>query len=222
MDEQIKEYLRQIEEKVQDLTASLHQIESQLTKEINQHRQAQIAFQKVKQELQILATIDSLTQIPNRRCFDQYLNQEWIRLAREQASLSLLLCDVDYFKGYNDTYGHQAGDNCLKMVAQTFKQVAQRPADLVARYAGDEFTVILPNTNLSGAVKIGEKLLIEVANLKMPHPSSDISQVVTISIGIASQIPTRQQSPEALVSKADRALYQAKAEGKNRLVVSSS
>ena len=171
MDEQIKKYLRQIEEKVQDLTESLHQIESQLTKEINQHRKAQIAFQKVKQELQLLATIDSLTQIPNRRCFDQYLNQEWIRLTREKASLSLLLCDVDFFKGYNDIYGHQAGDTCLKMVAQTFKKVAQRPADLVARYGGDEFTVILPNTDVSGAVKIAEKLLIEVAKLEIPHPT---------------------------------------------------
>ncbi len=221
MDEQIKKYLQQIEEKVQDLTASLHQIESQLTKEINQHRQAQIAFQKVKQELQLLATIDSLTQIPNRRCFDQYLNQEWIRLTREKVSLSLLLCDVDFFKGYNDVYGHQAGDKCLQMVAQTFKQVAQRPADLVARYGGDEFTVILPNTDLNGAIKIAEKLLTEVAKLQLPHPSSDISQIVTISIGIASQIPTREQSPEAFVSKADRALYQAKAEGKNRFFVSS-
>ena len=220
MDEQIKNYLQQLEEKVQDLTLSLHQIESRLTDEINQHRQAQISFQKVKQELELLATIDSLTQIPARRCFEQHLNQEWFRLTREQAPMSLLLCDVDYFKSYNDTYAHQAGDNCLKMVAQTLKNVVQRPADLVARYGGDEFTVILPNTNLFGAVKIAEKLLIDVARLQIPHSSSDISQVVTISIGIASQVPVSEQFPETFIHKADRALYQAKREGKNRLVVS--
>ena len=221
MDEQIKEYLQQLEGKVQDLTLSLHQIESRLTDEINQHRQAQIAFQKVKQELEFLATTDSLTQIPNRHCFERYLNQEWTRLTREQASISLLLCDVDYFKEYNDAYGHQAGDNCLRMVAQTLKNGVQRPADLVARYGGDEFAVVLPKTNLFGAVKIAEKMLIEVAKLQIPNPSSDNSQVVTISIGIASQIPACGQSVETLINQADQALYQAKTEGKNRFAVSS-
>lgn len=219
MDKQLKEYLYQLEAKIQDLTLSLNQIESRLTEEINQHRKAQIAFQKVKHELQLLATIDSLTLIPNRRCFDQYLHQEWMRLIRERSPISLLLCDIDYFKGYNDTYGHQAGDSCLKMVAQTLKNVVQRPADLVARYGGDEFIIILPNTNVFGAVKIAEKLLSEVTNLQMPHSSSHINQFVTLSIGIASQIPVRDQSIEAFLDKADRALYKAKEEGKNRFVV---
>lgn len=221
MDEQIKEYLQELEGKVQDLTLSLHQIESRLTDEINQYRQAQMAFQKVKQELEILATIDSLTQIPNRHCFDQYLNQEWSRLIREQAPISLLICDVDYFKNYNDAYGHQAGDNCLRTIAQTLKNAVKRPADLVARYGGDEFTVILPNTNLFGAVKIAEKMLLDVVRLRISHPSSDNSQLVTLSIGVASQIPVRGQSVETLVSQADQALYQAKRDGKNRFVVSS-
>ena len=219
MDKQLEEYLRQLEEKVQELTVSLSQIESRLKEEINQHQQAQAAFQQVKQELQLLATVDSLTQIPNRRCFDQYLNQEWIRLTREQASISLLMCDVDYFKSYNDTYGHQAGDRCLKIVAQAIKNTTKRPADLVARYGGEEFAVILPNTNLFGAVKIAEEILLEVFNLQIPHAGSDISQVVTISIGVVSQVPVRENSPETLVYRADRALYQAKTEGRNRLVI---
>ena len=219
MDEQIKEYLQQLEEKVQDLTFSLHQIESRLTDEINQHRQAQMAFQKVKQELEFLATIDSLTQIPNRYSFVQYLDREWIRSTREQAPISLLICDVDNFKGYNDVYGHQAGDNCLKMVAQTLKNAIQRPGDLVARYGGDEFTVILPNTNLFGAIKIAEKMLIDVATLQIPHINSDNSQVVTLSIGVASQTPVYGQSVEASIEQADQALYQAKTEGKNRFAV---
>ena len=221
MDEQIKEYLQELEGKVQDLTLSLYQIESRLTDEINQYRQAQMAFQKVKQELEILATIDSLTQIPNRHCFDQYINQEWSRSIREQAPISLLICDVDYFKNYNDAYGHQAGDDCLRAIAQTLKNEVKRPADLVARYGGDEFTVILPNTNLFGAVKIAEKMLLDVARLQISHPSSDNSQLVTLSIGVASQIPVRGQSVETLISQADQALYQAKRDGKNRLVVSS-
>ena len=219
MDKQLEEYLQQLEEKVQELSVSLGQIESRLKEEINQHQQAQVAFRKVKQELQLLATIDSLTQIANRRCFDQYLNQEWTRLIREQAPISLLLCDIDYFKLYNDTYGHQAGDRCLTIVAQTIKNGAKRPADLVARYGGGEFAVILPNTNLFGAVKIAEGLRLEILNLQIPHAGSDVSQVVTISIGAASQIPVREHSPATLIDKANRALYQAKTEGRNRLVI---
>lgn len=205
---------------MQDLTLSLHRIESRLNEEISQHRQVQIAFQKVNHELELLANVDGLTQIPNRHCFDQYFNQEWARLTREQAPISLLVCDVDDFKGYNDTYGHQAGDNCLRMVAQTLKNRVQRPADIVARYGGDEFVAILPNTNLFGAVKIAEKMLMDVAALQIYHHSSDHSQVVTISIGVASQIPVYGQSAENLINQADQALYQAKTKGKNRFVVS--
>lgn len=219
MDKQIEEYLKQLEDKVQELTLSLTQIESRLKEEINQHQQAQVAFQKVKQELQLLATIDSLTQIPNRRSFDQYLNQEWTRLIREKAPISLLLCDIDYFKRYNDTYGHQSGDRCLTIVAQTINNLVKRPADLVARYGGEEFAVVLPNTNLFGAVKIAEALRLETCKLQIPHAGSDVSKVVTISIGVASQIPILGHSPATLIDQADRALYQAKTEGRNRLVV---
>ena len=221
LDEQIKKYLQQLEGKIQDLTLSFQQIESQLNEKIERYRQAQMAFQKVKQELELLATTDGLTQIPNRHSFEQHLDREWNRLTREQAPISLLLCDIDCFTNYNDTYGYQAGDNCLQMVAQTMKNAVQRPADLVARYGGDEFTVILPNTNLFGAVKIAEKLLIDVARLQISHPGSDNSQIVTISIGVASQIPVGGQSAKTLIHQADQALDRAKTEGKNRFVVSA-
>jgi diguanylate cyclase (GGDEF)-like protein len=218
LDKRLKDYLRQLEQKVQELTASLKNIETKLQQEIEQNQEARATFQKLKQELQNLATIDSLTQIPNRRRFDEYLNQEWDRLTREQEPLSLLLCDVDFFKRYNDTYGHQAGDSCLRNVAQTISRTAKRTSDLVARYGGEEFTVILPNTNRFGAMIIAETIQTQIENLQIPHSQSDVSEFVTVSIGIASQIPSRNDSVETIIAKADRALYLAKAQGRNRVV----
>lgn len=219
MDRRLEDYLQQLEQKVQELTASLRQIETKLQEEIEQNQEARATFQRLKQELQNLATIDGLTQIPNRRRFDEYLNQEWDRLTREQEPLSLLLCDVDFFKRYNDTYGHQAGDSCLRIVAQTISRTAKRTSDLVARYGGEEFTIILPKTNLSGAIAIAETIQQQIENLHIPHPQSDVSEFVTVSIGIASQIPSRNDSVDNLIAKADRALYLAKARGRNRVVV---
>ncbi|MBE9167388.1 diguanylate cyclase [Pleurocapsales cyanobacterium LEGE 06147] len=219
LNRRLEDYLRQLEQKVQELTISLGQIETRLQEEIEQNQEARATFQRLKQELQNLATIDSLTQIPNRRRFDEYLNQEWDRLTREQEPLSLLLCDVDFFKRYNDTYGHQAGDSCLRIVAQTISRTAKRASDLVARYGGEEFTVILPNTNLSGAIKIAEAIQQQIENLQILHPQSDVSEFVTVSIGVVSQVPTLNDSVENLIAKADRALYLAKAQGRNRVVV---
>ena len=215
----MQEYLQQLKNKVQDLTLSLQQMESQLSKKIEKHRQAEIAFNQIKQELQQLTTIDSLTQIPNRRCFDRYITQEWTRLAREKAFLSLLLCNIDNFKDYNRTYGKEAGDDCLKKIAEIIKNVAKRPADIVTRYGNDEFTIILPNTNLFGAVNIAEKLLQQVKTLNIPHANSNTEGIVSLSIGIASQVPLSKQSVEAFIDKAERALNQAKLDGKNQFVV---
>lgn len=212
-------YLQQLKDKVQDLTLSLQQMESQLSNRIEQHRQAEIAFQKIKEELQILTTIDSLTQIPNRRCFEQYIDREWTRLAREKGYLSLLLCNIDNFKDYNRTYGREVGDDCLKTIAKTIDNIAKRPADIVTRYENDEFAVILPNTNLFGAVKITEKLMSETIALDIPHSSSKTSEIVTISVGIASQVPLKEQSIDDFIDKAKRALAQAKVDGKNQFVV---
>ncbi len=167
------------------------------------------------EQLRRLATIDGLTQIANRRYFDQYLAQEWKRLSREKQFLSMILCDVDFFKRYNDTYGHQLGDDCLKLVAQALSEAVQRPADLVARYGGEEFAVVLPNTNVSGAMRVAESIKRAVQDLKIPHEKSDTSEYVSISQGVTSIVPTDKIIPESLILSADKALYQAKNQGRN-------
>jgi adenylate cyclase len=169
------------------------------------------------QALYRLANYDGLTQIPNRRQFDEYLQQEWKRMAREKSQLSLILCDVDFFKLYNDTYGHQAGDSCLQKVAQAMSQTIKRPSDLVARYGGEEFAVILPNTNLEGAMIVAEEIRSQVKILAVPHTASGVSEYVTVSLGVTSMIPVADIPAALLVKSADEALYRAKQKGRNRL-----
>jgi diguanylate cyclase (GGDEF)-like protein len=174
-------------------------------------REAETAYH----ELQRLANLDSLTQVANRRRFDQHLSQEWQRLAREKAPISLILCDIDYFKRYNDCYGHQAGDNCLKQVAQAIARVIKRPGDLVARYGGEEFAVSLPNTSADGAIRVAQLIHSEIRLLHLPHAQSDVSAYVTVSSGISSQIPNQELQVEFLIAAADRSLYVAKQQGRN-------
>lgn len=175
-------------------------------------------LQQANQELQRLACLDGLTQVGNRRCFDDTFNAQWQRLAREQGSLSLILCDVDYFKLYNDTYGHLAGDDALRQVAKAISQTVKRPLDLVARYGGEEFAVILPNTSLEEAIAVARDIMTNVRALKMPHPHSQVSEFVTLSLGVAT-IPSHSQlSPATLIAAADQGLYQAKAQGRNCVV----
>ncbi|NEQ81591.1 MAG: PleD family two-component system response regulator [Moorea sp. SIO2I5] len=169
-------------------------------------------------ELARLATIDGLTQVANRRAFDEYFNNEWSRLAREEKPLSLVLCDIDFFKLYNDTYGHQSGDECLKQVAQILDQAAKRPADLVARYGGEEFVVMLPSTDIQGAIQVAETIETKLCKQAIVHAASPVSDIVTVSLGSASTIPSGKSSPDNLFSEADKALYQAKLAGRNRLV----
>ena len=167
---------------------------------------------------QRLANTDALTLVANRRRFDECLDQEWRRLVREQAPLSLILCDIDFFKAYNDTYGHQAGDYCLQQVAKAIAQCVQRPADLVARYGGEEFAVILPFTESSGAVCVAENIRCRVKALEMDHANSPLGKKVTLSLGVASTIPSLESCPEALISNADKSLYQAKQLGRDRAI----
>lgn len=197
-----------------------------LQQELRERQQTEIRLKKSHEELakttallEKLVNTDALTQIANRGCFDHYLEQEWQRLRREKQPLSLILFDVDYFKGYNDFYGHQQGDNCLIKIAQTAQKVVNRPGDLVARYGGEEFAVILPNTNLEGAVVIAENIRRVMQNLALPHQASEVSDIITISIGITCQIPTATQSPATLISQADQALYRAKDQGRNCYVI---
>jgi diguanylate cyclase (GGDEF)-like protein len=136
--------------------------------------------------------------------------------------LSLLLIDIDYFKAYNDNYGHLGGDGCLRKVATALRKAVQRPADLVARYGGEEFAVVLPNTNVEGAVNLVKLLHEEVRLMKIPHEYSDVSDVITISTGIASKVASLGHSPGDIIEMADRALYDAKKYGRNQSRLSES
>ncbi len=176
-------------------------------------------LEKANQELQSLASLDSLTQVANRRRFDEHLNQEWRRMAREKAPLSLILCDVDFFKTYNDTYGHQAGDECLQQVATAIKSAIKRPADFVARYGGEEFVVILPLTGAKGAVHVAEQIRAAVKAAEIAHANSQVGKYVTLSLGVASTVPDHTSSPATLIAAADQALYQAKAQGRDRVIL---
>lgn len=176
-------------------------------------------IQTVNRQLEHLATHDGLTQVANRRSFDIHLQQEWSRLLRVQAPLSLILCDIDHFKRYNDTYGHPAGDVCLQQVAQALEQVAQRPADLVARYGGEEFAIVLPDTDRAGAEAIARAIQQALAKLALHHGASPLGQRITLSLGLASVIPTAGQNAQTLVDQADVALYAAKQRGRDRYQV---
>jgi diguanylate cyclase (GGDEF)-like protein len=175
-------------------------------------------LQAANLQLQRLATLDGLTQVANRRRFDEYLDQEWRRLKRDRIPLSLIMCDIDCFKAYNDTYGHQAGDACLIAVANAIATALKRPADLVARYGGEEFAAILPNTTGSGAFKVAQTIRAAVQALKIVHASSLVSEYVTLSLGVACTVPDRDTLPETLLKAADEALYQAKASGRDASV----
>ena len=169
--------------------------------------------------LEHFSFMDGLTAIANRRHFDEVLAQEWRRCLREQTPLSLIMADIDYFKKFNDTYGHQTGDDCLKEVARVLKKSLNRPGDLAARYGGEEFALILSDTDPEGARRVAEALRTRVEGQKIPHKHSSVSKWVTISLGAATLTPTPDQTPDQLVKASDRALYQAKAEGRNRVAV---
>ncbi|MCY7331940.1 MAG: diguanylate cyclase, partial [Pseudanabaena sp. CAN_BIN31] len=185
--------------------------------DITQQRLDREMLKHQAEQEHLRAITDGLTQVPNRRCFNERLQIEWQRSLREQQSLSLILIDIDYFKLYNDHYGHQAGDHCLIEVAQTAEKQIKRPADLFARYGGEEFVVILPNTDMTGAIAVAELIQQSIHELKIPHAASKVSPNVTISLGIASLIPSDDISPEAIIAIADHNLYQAKQQGRDRL-----
>ncbi|NTW06129.1 MAG: diguanylate cyclase, partial [Peptococcaceae bacterium] len=147
----------------------------------------------------------------------EYFPQEWKRAVREQSSISIIMCDIDHFKIYNDTYGHIEGDECLRKVAATLSKTLRRPADMVARYGGEEFVVILPNTDLNGAMSIAETLRSEIEAENIDHINSKVSNKVTISLGVASVIPVESLDAKALLDCADQALYKAKESGRNRV-----
>jgi len=168
--------------------------------------------------LKRITLLDGLTQIANRRCFDETLKREWLRLARNQKPLSLLMGDIDFFKKYNDHYGHQGGDECLRQVGKALAGGVMRPADLVARYGGEEFVILLPEIDIQGAMCVGSRILTAIENLGIEHHLSTVNKSVTMSMGAATIVPTLAQDHNYLVSLADAALYQAKNGGRNRII----
>jgi len=172
-------------------------------------------------ELTRLSAVDGLTGIANRRQFDETLSREWRRCLRAREPLSLLMGDVDFFKQYNDGYGHQAGDECLKAVAESLQEKLRRPADIVARYGGEEFAAVLPGTSLEGAMRVAELMRAGVQSLGVAHAGSTFG-VVTASFGVATLLPTLPEGMPKLLSAADWALYEAKRQGRNCIQAADS
>ncbi|MEI9983389.1 MAG: diguanylate cyclase [Aliidongia sp.] len=176
-----------------------------------------LELKRYRDFLEDLSLVDGLTGIGNRRRFDEFLVREWRRSRRARAPLALVLLDVDYFKAYNDQYGHAAGDDCLREVAATIAMLVRRPGDLCARYGGEEFAAILPQTDLAGAYTLGERIRAAVLALEIPHAGSAVSPNITVSVGVAASDSSVDEEPEDLLREADRRLYEAKTAGRNRI-----
>ncbi len=183
----------------------------------NQQQAKRLAAEAENKSLQVFSYKDGLTGIWNRRRLDEVMTQEWQRALRDQKTISMILLDVDHFKKYNDHYGHQAGDDCLYHVAEALDRTATRAADFVARYGGEEFAVLVPDVDADEAQQLAELMRQSVANLGLPHADSTAAPYVTVSVGVATQVPDEQHTAARLVEAADRALYQAKESGRNRV-----
>jgi diguanylate cyclase (GGDEF)-like protein len=177
----------------------------------------QLELKRQRDLLERLAMVDGLTGLPNRRAFDDLFEREWRRASRNRSAVSLLMLDIDHFKAYNDAYGHLVGDDCLKQVAIALAQALVRPADFVARFGGEEFVCVLPETDGDGALVMAEKLRQAVEQLQIPHRMSPTTDRVTISCGVATQMPDTDRDSAALVGMADEQLYRAKHAGRNRI-----
>ncbi|MGL6342359.1 MAG: diguanylate cyclase domain-containing protein, partial [Waterburya sp.] len=214
--EEIKQEKADLEIILETTTEHADLVESQLRNEICDRQKAQAALHQANRELEKLSVLDSLTQVANRRRFDDYLLQEWQRAKQLQAPISLILCDIDYFKLYNDTYGHPIGDYCLLQVALAIECAIESISGLVARYGGEEFGIILPGMDGETALQVAEEIAIKVRQLHITHQKSPVDEYVTISLGVYSIVPNPKFSPELLINLADKALYQAKDRGRNQ------
>ena len=199
------------------------QLRKEIKKRNAREKELEETAKKLKEankKLEKLASKDGLTGLTNRRLFDKLVREEWQRARRNKDYLGLIMLDIDYFKEYNDFYGHQKGDDCLKKLANTMKDVIKRPGDLVARYGGEEFVVVLPQTDLSGTERIAEKIRQEIVNLRIPHQESKVSDYVTVSLGAAVAQPnSKENRVKKLIEVADNLLYEAKEKGRNRIAV---
>jgi diguanylate cyclase (GGDEF)-like protein/PAS domain S-box-containing protein len=185
--------------------------------DITFRKQAEQRLQNANQELDRLATEDPLTGIANRRVFDRDLEEEWARARRANTPITLIMIDIDYFKTYNDSFGHQQGDICLQQVAQALSKVLSRPADSVARYGGEEFAVLLPDTTVNGGIEVAENIRQRIKSLELPAANTEVCPYVSVSLGVASMVPQPDQTAMALLQAADQALYKAKKSGRDRV-----
>lgn len=208
----LESYSQSLEQKISERTQALEQ-------EIYRRTAIEAVLYRANQELEQIAFLDGLTQVGNRRHFDDCLNREWWRHQRMQAPISIILCDIDFFKQYNDTYGHQAGDECLRQVAavlqSAFQSATKQPTEVVARYGGEEFAVILPETSAARAVQIANTIQREIQQLQLAHRGSPIHSSVTLSFGVATLVPELESTATQLIARADRSLYRAKSKGRN-------
>jgi diguanylate cyclase (GGDEF)-like protein len=218
---QIEEVIARINNQLQisRLKIELKAKNAHLERELLKRQLAAKKLLNLNQQLGKLAAVDSLTQVANRRIFDEFLTREWQRGQREQHYLSLILCDVDHFKLYNDRLGHHSGDLCLKRVARAITKTVKRPADLVARYGGEEFAIILPQTSAQNALWVAETIRLQVKHLYLPHPESSTGDYVSLSLGVTCLIPQPRYTKKQLLVTADKALYQAKKLGRDRSIL---
>jgi len=199
---------RLLEEKTRELDAKVLELETLQSK-----------LEESNEKLHQLSSLDGLTDIPNRRFFDETMTREWQRGTRSQKPLSMILADIDHFKAYNDSYGHVMGDDCLKRVAKGLRKSILRDVDTIARYGGEEFAAILPETDETGAVLIIQRMLESIKNLKIDHRASPTAGHVTVSFGLSTMIPNKDLRPTHLIESADSALYLAKNSGRNTYTI---
>jgi diguanylate cyclase (GGDEF)-like protein len=209
--------VRRIVARNAELTAQVAHHAAKLQELNDLLNQRNLDLEEARSRLEVLSTVDSLTEAANRKQFDHVLDAEWRRCARTGLPLALLMLDIDYFRPFNDGYGHVTGDACLKKVAAVVRRLVQRAGELVARYGGEEFVVLLPGSDAPHARELAETIRLEVELLAIPNAYSKVAPVVTISTGVAAMIPIYGNTPGELVSAADRALYHAKQTGRNRV-----
>jgi diguanylate cyclase (GGDEF)-like protein len=214
----------ELENQVRRHTSDIEKMNRELQFAVTRYQELEIALRKSMDDLsasnnrlQMISTLDGLTGISNRRFFDEYIEREWSLVMRNNLAMSLIFIDVDFFKLFNDVYGHQAGDDCLMQVAHTINKSLKRPADLAARYGGEEFVVVLPGTDKEGALGLAHAIRSHVEALAIPHSGSSANKYVTISLGVGVISQDRSAHTADLIKIADDALYKAKHNGRNRV-----